>query len=35
MEGQKSKEAVQAAYKNIFRTETGKEICREMFGLDE
>lgn len=35
MEGQKSKEAVQAAYKNIFRTETGKEICREMFGLEE
>lgn len=35
MEGQKAKEAVQAAYKNIFRTETGKEICREMFGLEE
>lgn len=28
-----SKEAVEHAYKNIFRTETGRRICREMFGL--
>lgn len=24
---------VEAAYKNVFRTETGKRLCREMFGL--
>lgn len=28
-----SMEAVEHAYKNIFRTESGKRICREMFGL--
>ena len=25
--------AVEHAYKNIFRTETGRRLCREMFGL--
>lgn len=29
------KEAIEAAYRNIFRTETGKRICREMFGISE
>lgn len=28
-----SMDAVEHAYKNIFRTESGKRICREMFGL--
>ncbi len=28
-----SMEAVEHAYKNIFRTEAGRRICREMFGL--
>lgn len=27
-------EAVAKAYKNVFRTETGKRICREMFGME-
>lgn len=27
-------EAVAAAYKNIFRTESGKKICRDMFGVE-
>lgn len=27
------KSAVEAAYKNVFRTETGRRICREMFDL--
>lgn len=27
------KAGVEAAYRNIFRTESGKRICREMFGL--
>ena len=26
-------EAMQNAYRNIFRTEAGKKICREMFGM--
>jgi hypothetical protein len=29
-----SKEAVKYAYNNIFRTETGKEICRDMYCID-
>ncbi|MCI7770931.1 MAG: phosphohydrolase, partial [Eubacterium sp.] len=28
-----TKEATLKAYKNIFKTESGKKICREMFGL--
>lgn len=28
-----SSEATESAYNNIFRTETGKRICREMFGM--
>lgn len=28
-----SKEAVRTTYDKIFRTETGKNICKEMFGL--
>lgn len=27
-------EGVMSAYRNIFRTESGKQICREMFGID-
>jgi predicted metal-dependent HD superfamily phosphohydrolase len=29
-----SKEAVENAYSNIFKTEAGKKICREMYGID-
>lgn len=29
------KEAVQQAYEKIFRTENGRRICREMFGIGE
>lgn len=29
-----SKQAIKHAYKNIFRTDSGKSICREMFHLD-
>lgn len=29
-----SKEGVQRAYEKIFVTETGKRICREMFGIE-
>ena len=32
-EGEKSQDAVCSAYRKIFRTETGREICRLMFGL--
>lgn len=28
-----SSEAAESAYNNIFRTESGKRICREMFGM--
>ena len=28
-----SKEAVETAYNKIFKTEAGKKICREMFGI--
>jgi predicted metal-dependent HD superfamily phosphohydrolase len=30
-----SKEAVTKAYNNIFKTETGRRICREMYGIDK
>ena len=33
MEGGLSKEATLNTYNNIFRTECGKKICKEMFGL--
>ena len=33
-EDAESREAVLAAYNKIFVTETGKRICREMFGLE-
>ncbi|MFR2926513.1 MAG: hypothetical protein ACLTKH_10430 [Eubacterium sp.] len=29
-----TKEAALKAYNNIFKTECGKKICREMFGLE-
>ena len=32
-ENQMPLSAVEHAYKNIFRTETGRRLCREMFGL--
>lgn len=31
-EENKRREAVSAAYKNIFKTETGKKLCREIYG---
>ena len=34
-EEKSGKEAIEAAYRNIFRTEAGKRICREMFGISE
>ncbi len=34
MEDGLSKEATLYAYKNIFKTESGKNICKKMFGLD-
>ncbi|MDY6305507.1 MAG: HD domain-containing protein [Oribacterium sp.] len=30
-----SLDSIKAAYKRIFRTETGKKYCREMFGIKE
>jgi HD domain len=30
-----TKEAVMHAYNKIFRTEHGKRICAEMFGIEE
>jgi predicted metal-dependent HD superfamily phosphohydrolase len=30
-----SKEAIKQAYHNIFVTETGKKICREMYGINQ
>ena len=33
MESEMSKEAAEKAYHNIFRTECGKTICREMFDI--
>ena len=32
-EDELSEEALQNAYRNIFRTETGKKICREMYDI--
>lgn len=32
-EGNSSEEAIQSTYEKIFRTETGKWLCRTMFGL--
>ena len=32
-EGNTDTAHIRATYDNIFRTETGKKICREMFGL--
>ncbi len=32
-EDELSEEAIQNAYRNIFRTEAGKKICREMYGV--
>lgn len=29
-----SRQAVECAYKKIFKTDSGKRICKEMFGLD-
>jgi HD superfamily phosphodiesterase len=28
-------DSIRAAYGNIFKTETGKKLCREMFGFEE
>ena len=33
-EDELSEEALQNAYQNIFRTETGKKICREMYDIE-
>lgn len=33
LEEEKSRETILAAYENVFRTTTGKRICRLMFGL--
>lgn len=33
-EGDCCKDAVKKAYDTIFKTETGKKICREMFGIE-
>jgi predicted metal-dependent HD superfamily phosphohydrolase len=33
-EDQISKDAIDHAYNNIFKTETGKKLCREMYGDD-
>lgn len=34
-EDNSSKEAIQHAYQNIFKTESGMKICRNMFQIDE
>lgn len=34
-EDEVKKEAVQQAYDKIFRTQSGRRICREMFGIEE
>ena len=34
-EGAASPEAVRRVYRDIFRTEAGRDICRKMFGLTE
>lgn len=33
LEDNLSKEALTAGYKNIFKTESGKDLCKKMFGL--
>lgn len=33
-EGGASEQAIEQAYRNIFRTASGKSLCREMFGLN-
>jgi predicted metal-dependent HD superfamily phosphohydrolase len=33
-EDEASKDAIKHAYNNIFLTETGKKICREMYGIN-
>ena len=33
-EDELSEETMQNAYRNIFRTEAGKKICREMYGVE-
>lgn len=32
-EGNASREAILAALENIFKTQTGRDVCREMFGV--
>ena len=32
-EGKESREAIEHAYGRIFRTEAGKRVCREVYGL--
>ncbi len=34
-EGQESREAIVNAYRNIFQTEAGKRMCREVYALTE
>ena len=34
MEDGLSKESAETIYRDIFKTESGKRICREMFGLE-
>ena len=34
-EGAEKKEAILSAYHRIFKTEAGKTLCRQMFGLSE
>ena len=34
-EDELSTEAIRTGYNNIFKTETGKKICREMYGMEK
>ena len=34
-EGRESEQTIYAAYRNIFRTNSGKTLCRELFGIKE
>ena len=34
-EGKKDMDTIRATYKNIFKTEAGKHLCRAMFALEE
>lgn len=34
-EGKKDQDAIESAYRRIFKTEAGKTLCRQMFGLAE